>query len=376
MDLVTDLPLSRHGNDSIVVFVCMFSKMIRCIPIVKAINAEEMARIFILEIYSKFGLPEAIISDRDVRMTGNFWPSFFRVLGTRLSMSSAFHPQTDGQTERMNRSLEEMLRAYVGPRQDDWDDLLPLMEFAYNNKEHTATGFTPFYLNLGRHPHTSLTRSLQVESDVPSVEDYIKRMREAQEFAYDNLNKAQETMKRRADDHRKPVTFSVGDEVLLSVKNVKIPAHLTKKFSALYIGPYKVVKVLNEVAVVLDLPPELGKMERTFHVGLLKHYYPDEFNTSSKPPPVEVEGELEWELDAIIDKKRRGRNKVLHYLVAWKGYPRSEAKWRPVHELEEDGVMHFVEDYEKAQAINREAHDINKEVVRSRKTNTKKVRRG
>lgn len=144
MDLITDLPLTLSGFDSIVVFVCMFSKMVRFVPIIKAISASEVARVFVREVYCRFGLPETIISDRDPRFTGDFWQAFFIILGTRLNMSSAYHPESDGQTERMNRSLEEMLRAYIGPRQDGWDELLPMMEFAYNNKVHTATGYIPF----------------------------------------------------------------------------------------------------------------------------------------------------------------------------------------------------------------------------------------
>lgn len=190
LDLMTDLPRTARGNDSIVVFVCMFSKMVIFCPIIKNITGEGLARVFISEVYGKHGLPEGLVSDRDPRFTGNFWQSFFKILGTRLNMTTAYHPEADGQTERMNRTLEEMLRAYIGPGQDDWDDLLPMLEFAYNSSVHSATGYTPFYLNNGREPRTSLSASLGVETNVPAVVVFIKQLKEAHEFALENLKKA------------------------------------------------------------------------------------------------------------------------------------------------------------------------------------------
>lgn len=193
-----------------------------------------------------------------------------------------------------------------------------------------------------------LSKSLGIIDDVPAVAEYIAKMQETHQFAYDNLVKAQEVTKRKADSQRRPVSYRIGDKVLLSAKNIKLPVSLTRKFSSLYCGFYTVVKTINDVLVKLDLPEELGKMERVFHVSLLKHYYEDENTIGTRLQPVEINNELEWEVDKIIGKMLRGKKNELHYLVAWKGYPRSEARWRKKSKLEEDGVLHFVEDFEEA----------------------------
>ena len=157
MDLITQLRLTAAGNDAIVVFVDKLSKMTHFVACKTAATAEDLARIFLRTIFAVHGLPKNIISDRDTRFTSDFWKTFFGVVGTKLCMSTAFHPQSDGQTERMNRTLQEVIRHYVGPRRDDWDTLLPLAEFAINNSVAESTGMTPFYMNSGQHPNTPLS---------------------------------------------------------------------------------------------------------------------------------------------------------------------------------------------------------------------------
>ena len=152
MDLITQLPRSRSGNDAIVVWVDKLSKMIHCAATVTTIDAPALAQLTFKEVVRHHGLPATIVSDRDPRFTSHFWRCLWAHTGTKLAMSTAYHPQTDGQTERANRTLEDMLRACVSDRQDDWDEHLTAIEIAYNNSEQASTGFTPFYLNSGQHP--------------------------------------------------------------------------------------------------------------------------------------------------------------------------------------------------------------------------------
>jgi transposase InsO family protein len=141
MDLITQLPHTKAGNDAIVVVVDKYSKMLHCIPTTTTVTARQLAKLFFNEIVRLHGVPSSIISDRDPRFTSSFWQQLWKQLGTRLAMSTAYHPQTDGQTERANRTIEEMLRAYVNTKQNDWDEYLTAVEIAYNNGKQTSTGY-------------------------------------------------------------------------------------------------------------------------------------------------------------------------------------------------------------------------------------------
>ena len=160
MDLVVHLPKTQRGHDAIVVFVDKMSKMAHYAATTTKVTAPQLARIFFNQVVRYHGVPKSIVSDRDSKFTSLFWRSLWKRIGTRLALGSAYHPQTDGQTERTNRILEDMLRAYVDNHQDDWDEYLMTAEFAYNNSVQSSTGHTPFYLNSGQHPHMPLTAAL------------------------------------------------------------------------------------------------------------------------------------------------------------------------------------------------------------------------
>ena len=261
MDFVVGLPKSETGNDSIFVVVDRRSKMVIFIPTTKDVKAPGVARLFIRDVYSRFGMPKAIISDRDTKFTSLYWTTVFKLLGTTLKMSSAYHPQSDGQTERANRTMTEILRAFVHPQQDDWEEHLPLAAFAYDNSVNATTKFTPFYLNYGRHLATPIDSALAVESDLPAAEEWLERLKTTQLEAEENIQKAQGQMKTQADKRRRPVTFKEGDRVMLDRRNnIKLPGALTKKFSAPYIGPFRILEVRSDVAYKIELPKSLSKM--------------------------------------------------------------------------------------------------------------------
>ena len=154
MDFITQLPLTKKGHDAIFVVVDKLSKTIKAIPTTTNVTAPEVADLFFHHIFRHFGLPSIIISDRDSRFTGKFWQTLWAKLGTKLAMSTAFHPQTDSQTKRANQVVEQVLRNYTIYEQDNWDELLPFAEFAYNNSVNTSTGFSPFHVLYGQEVNT------------------------------------------------------------------------------------------------------------------------------------------------------------------------------------------------------------------------------
>ena len=164
MDLITQLPRTAAGHDAIVVFVDKLSKMVHYAPTTTSVTAPQLARIMFDVVVRQHGVPVSIVSDRDARFTSVFWRALWQQLGTRLAMSTAYHPQTDGQTERANRTLEDMLRAYVSYRQTDWDKHLTAAEIAYNNSVQASTGFSPFFLNAGQHPHLPLSAAVRPDN--------------------------------------------------------------------------------------------------------------------------------------------------------------------------------------------------------------------
>ncbi|GJP49622.1 hypothetical protein CLOM_g8808 [Closterium sp. NIES-68] len=160
LDFITYLPNTRDGHTAILVFVDRLTKMVHFVTTTTDVSAEDTAKLFVAHVFRLHGLPRVLVSDRDLRFTSRFWYEVTQTLGTKLKMSSAFHPQTDGQIERTNRTLEQMLRSFIGPTQDDWDDLLPVVEFAVNNSVHESTHEKPFILNCGRHPATPATHGI------------------------------------------------------------------------------------------------------------------------------------------------------------------------------------------------------------------------
>ncbi|POM69468.1 RNA-directed DNA polymerase [Phytophthora palmivora] len=152
LDFVFGLPADDKGNTGILVFVCRLRKMVHLAPVRDKVAGKQAAQLFLDSVFPYHGLPETIVSDRDPRFTGEFWDTLFQLLGTKLTMSTADHPQTDGQTERVNRVLEDTLRSICAEAPRSWSDPLPMVEFAFNNAVHASTGFTPFYLNGLRPP--------------------------------------------------------------------------------------------------------------------------------------------------------------------------------------------------------------------------------
>jgi hypothetical protein len=344
LDLITALPRSRSGHDAIVVFVDKLTKMVHYVATTTNVTAPQLATLFMREVVRLHGVPEAILSDRDPRFTAHFWRAFWAQLGTTLTMSTAYHPQTDGQTERANRTLEEMLRSRVNFAQSDWDEHLAAAELAANNAQQASTGFSPFYLNYGQQVQLPLDQAIAGlrPSNNPAAAERIRRLAADLARARTHIEQAQKRQAHYADQHRRAVTFKVGDQVLLSTDHLKLIGSdkRTPKLTYKYLGPFKVKRVVNDNAYELDLPPQL-QIHPVLNISRLKSYrdghaaFPSRPQPDSRPPPaVTLESGAEvFEVDCIIGK--RGDGARTRYLVQWVGYPHWESTWEPASALKE-----------------------------------------
>lgn len=326
-DLITELPVS-HGCDTIVTFTDKLSRMVHFVP-VKGDNfgAVQYAEVFINTIFRAHGMPEILVSDRDPRFTSEFWRQFTSHVHVKLAMSTAHHPETDGSSERAHRTLEQYLRCFCSEQQTLWFEYLPLAEFAMNNAVNASTGYSPFYLNVGENPplpEIDIPRASH--SATPDVHRILTALSDTLGAAHANAEAAAAAMAEQANRHRRDMSFSVGDQVLLSTKHLSSVG--SKKLRGLWMGPFTVVKVVNPVAYKLQLPASMI-IHDVFHISLLKP-----FRTSARfaddreppPPPVLVDGQLEDEVDAIIGMRRRGRG--VQYLVRFTDDPLAP-QWLP-----------------------------------------------
>ena len=330
MDFIVQLPESK-GHTAILVVVDRFTKMAHFIPTTDDVDAEGTVALFLSRIVPAHGLPDDIISDRGSVFTARFTQAFMKELGVTQNLSTAFHPQTDGQTERTNATLEQYLRCYINYQQDNWSDLLPMAEFCYNNTIHASTNQTPFFALHGYHPRFSL-QVPRVAASNPTAQARLQALKETQEDLQFHIKSAQESQERYYNQHvQAQPAFTPGDEVWLLRSNIKT-ARPSDKLDAKKLGPFKIVEAVNSRAFRLQLPASMSRVHPVFHVSLLEHYIANTLpgRTIPPPPPIEIDGEMEYEVEAVVDS-RKFRNK-LQYLVQWVGY--QESSWEPAENLE------------------------------------------
>ena len=339
MDFVVSLPKTKSDYDSILVVVDRLSKMCHLIPTVTNASAMDVASLFVNQIYRLHGLPKVIVSDRDPKFTSKFWQALHSILGTKLSLSSSYHPQSDGQTERLNRTMEEALRSFVNYQQDNWDSLLPLLEFAFNNSVQASTDLSPFYINYGFHPHVMSDLIVPSTNNVPHADGFVERLKAISNSARDSIQRAQLTQAKYADVLRREVILKEGDLVLVEsdfLNDDMERRRPKRKLSSKYLGPFKVLKVLSSVLYKLDL----GKIKANpnIHISKLKRYIPNpeqfQARKTAPPPPIIIKNqeEEEYEVEKIIDMKtQKGKRQ---FLIQWKGYGPEENQWVPESHLE------------------------------------------
>ena len=266
------------------------------------------------------------------------------LLGIKTKLLIAFHPQTDGQTERMNQELEQYLCMFIDHCQEQWPDWLGMAEFAYNNKVYTGTKVLPFEANNGRIPRIGF--EMRKKGRYEKAEKFTERMKKVQEKAKAAPAKAQEDIKKYADKHRlEAAEYKVGDLVLLSTKDLKwqIKSRHSEKLTERFVEPYKVKAIISSNAVELDLPATI-KMHPVINVSRICSYTSQvEEQQKEVPQPVIIEGEEEWKVEKILNKRKvQGRDK---YLVRWKGFTAEGDTWESRENLE--NAKELVEEFEK-----------------------------
>jgi len=224
-------------------------------------------------VYRLHGLPRFLIGDRDTRYTSHFFKNLMSELKTTLCLSTAYHPQSDGNTERCHRTIEQILRAFVHTDNFNWLSSLSLAEFAYNNNVHSSIGHSPFVANYGFDPRTPLNLIDPPIDRIPQQdnESTLQRLFTVHNLIVDHLKIAKAKQKHYANQNSTPKQFNVGDRVMLSTQNLKLLNQPSKKFCARYIGPYKIIEKISSQAYKLDLPSSM-KVHPVFHIGLLKDF--------------------------------------------------------------------------------------------------------
>jgi hypothetical protein len=330
MDFITGLPKSE-GKSVIMVIVDRLTKYAHFCALSHPFKASTVATAFMETVQKLHGSPKIIVSDRDPIFIGHFWTELFSCLGTQLAHSSSYHPQSDGQTEIVNKCLEGYLRCFFSDKQAQWFKWLPLAEWWYNTSFHTATKMTPFMALYGYHP-PSITSSLKEKSKVQAVEDHIENQQQVLQILKDNLTMAQNRMKQQADQHRSERSFEVGDWVFLRLQPYKQmslkQAKKDNKLSPKYYGPYKVLQKIGTMAYKLELPAS-SRVHPVFHVSCLKKVIGDKIPVQTILPELDEEGKMILEPEAITDTRiRQLRNRsISEYLIKWRKLPAEDSTW-------------------------------------------------
>ncbi|KAL1937390.1 hypothetical protein VTO73DRAFT_13796 [Trametes versicolor] len=344
MDFVGPFP-DAGGFNYMLVVICRLTSMVHLIPCRVTDSAATVASYYLNEVVRLHGLPESIVSDRDSKFTSVFWKEVHRLLGTKLLMSTSFHPQTDGASERAIRNVAQILRTVVSPNQSDWVDRAPMVEFAINSSISSSTGFAPFELNYGYMPRMAAWD--QGISRFPGVQAFAERARMNLEQAHDAILQSRVNMtyhaNRRRTEEVKP--YSVGDMVYLSTKNLTLPKNRARKLAPKFIGPYKVIRANPDVSsYTLELPEELTKrrVHPTFHAALLRPHHESDAaifpgREAQKFYDFGAPDEQEWLVEEITGHRWTARS--IEFLVHWSA---GEFTWEPLAHCDE---LRALDDY-------------------------------
>ncbi len=343
MDFVGPFPESE-GYDYLWVVTCRMTGMTHLVPTNTTVRTSDLAWIFLREIVRLHGLPESIVSDRDTKFTSKFWKELHRLIGVKLLMSTAFHPQTDGTSERMVRTVSQILRAAVQPDQRDWVQRIPMTEFAINSSVNASTGFAPFELNGGYMP--TMLRELAKEPALPGVRDFAERAVANLRAAHDALIASRVSQTHQANKHRRSENaetdpdFKEGGLAYLSTANLSLPKNRARKLMPKYIGPFKILSANPATSTyTLDLPPDLRArgIHPTFHVERLRRHEP---NDTTLFPSREAgvfydfgqDPDQEFLVDDIVAHQWNGNS--VQFLVQWDDGDLTWESWNTVKDLE------------------------------------------
>lgn len=333
MDFITGLPTSE-GFNAMLTVTDAFTKAIRLIPCHDSTTAEETAQLFMRHCYPVMGLPSKIISDHDARFTSKFWTTLMGLLNVKLGMTTAYHPQADGQSEKTNQTVETALRCLIGgdvERYSKWVSYLPVVEHKYNSTIQDSTGFAPNDLRFAIKPRNLVDVMHPFEGTSESAERLAEELKNRQDEAKDSIAIAQRKQKQFYDQKRQDKQFEVGDLVVLKLNRFGPGYRPTKQHShklAPLGTPLRVTEKISPLAYRLDLPKNT-KMHDVVSIIHLRKYRGA--NDDIRPPPIQVEGEdeVEYEVERIEGQRNNAQGTV-EYLVKWKGYGDHERTWEPL----------------------------------------------
>lgn len=326
MDFIGGLPRAM-GVDTILVVVDRLTKYAHFIPVSHPYTAKNIAEVFTNEVVKLHGYPESIVSDRDKIFLSAFWAELFKKAGTKLKYNSAYHPQSDGQTEVVNRCLENYLRCVTGSKPKQWPKWLGWAEYWYNTNYHSSLKTTPFEALYGRAPPV-LVRGDAHHSAIDEVTKLTAERNDMVKELQEQLIKAQERMRTQANKKRRAVEYQVGDMVYLKIQPYKMKSlakRINQKLSPRYYGPYEIVERIGLVAYKLKLPAD-SKVHPVFHASLLKKSIAPTVVFQPLPACLNEEWMLEPEPKRIVEQRTNDQNE-LEVLVKWKGLPEFENSW-------------------------------------------------
>jgi hypothetical protein len=347
MDFITDLPPSKlmgQVYDAILVIVCRFSKMAHYVPARMDWDGKDLAQAWCREVIRLHGPPDTVVSDRGPLMSAKHWRTFQYYLNGRRVLSSSFHPQTDGQTERQNQTLEQYLRIYCTLEQDDWSFWLSTAEFAYNSSQHASTGATPFQVCYGFNPQEPRwPEEPQKDGESPSAYSMVARLIELRKECRKKLEAATAYQKAYADGQRTPFELKAGDKVLVSNRHIR-STRPSKKLDWKFLGPGTVLEPIGNPATSykIDLPGVQG-VHPVFHASLLEKWEPNNAYSAFQAPirdTLRQFGDDVYEIDHIVDR-RRNEDDEWEYLVKWSGYGEEENSWEPASSISGNALKAF-----------------------------------
>jgi hypothetical protein len=354
LDFIVKLPISQ-GFDSILTITDQgCTKVAIFIPCNEDITVEETATLYIKHVFAHFGLPTKVISDRDPRFMSKFIQAACKVTGVQHAPSTAYHPRTDGQSERSNQWLETAIQFIMDQKQKNWAPYLPVVQFAHNNWPSDTTRKSPFFLLMGFNPRADWIHSV---SPIPRVTLCLEQLKEARVQARNAMIKAQQSWVK----HRDTPKYKEGDLVWLEGKNLRLNQPTAKLVPRRH-GPFKIIQVMSAVNYHLELPTQWS-IHPVFHIDLLTPYRETIMHgpNFTRPTPELIDGEEEYSVKKILDSWQFGRRQQLQYLVKWEGYPESDNMWVDKDDVfAEDKVREF-----KASNPEAETHIRSTDVAKS-----------